>query len=84
MAGRGSAGGHDCGVGLASLGRVFSGRVCAQGGRHSSTSCSWPERKEGVPEDLCVCVCETSKTSLPQSINIYTDNCHKSARLANK
>ena len=37
----------------------------------------------GGHEDLCVCVCVTSKTSLPQSINIYTDTCHKSARLAN-
>lgn len=29
-------------------------------------------------------MCVTFKTSLPQSINIYTDTCHKSARLANK
>ena len=65
---------------------VFSGRSSVQGGSHSFSSCSCPERggRSRRPVCVCVCVCVTSKTSLPQSINIYTDTCHKSARLANK
>ena len=85
---------HDRAVGLSSLGHVFSGGACAWGGRHLSISCSWSGRGRGwgwsmrARECVCVCVCVcvsvSSKTSLPQSINIYTDTCHKSTRLANK
>lgn len=71
-----------CGVGLSSFGRMPLGSVCAWVAitQPVATAAGLGVGVGGHKDPVCMCV---SYKTLPQSINIYIDACHKSARPAN-